>query len=223
MKINLFLSYYHNVNRDREFMFCLKKNIANTYIDKIYVYCEDDLHINDTKLVKIKSENPFFSDFFSEFVRDSINIISNTDIYFDSSLRHALEIKQDQVFCLSRREVDMGLKFRIFKRNIGNSQDTWIFHGIPEKDVIMNSKFRLGKPGCDNHLAWLLAHWGYKVYNPAYLIKAVHVHKSKSRSYSEQDRIPGEYRFVPPAMFFKFNLSERITFMMNVLYEKCFR
>lgn len=226
MKVFLFISYYNNPSRREEFLYCIKKNLKNQFIDKIYVFCEDELPIDNQKLVKIDSgefKNPSFGKIFSFFEKDCINIVANTDIYFDSSIRLVKNLKSNEVFCLSRREISWGLNFQIFKRRVGNSQDAWIFNGQVYEDVVDKSDFSLGKPGCDNHLAWLLNNSSYKLYNPAYDIKAVHVHKSQSRSYTAKDRVIGEYLNIVPDSYFGYSFSMRINYYLNIIYEKCFQ
>jgi hypothetical protein len=188
--------------------------------------CEDDLPINNDKIIKIPLGNvkkPTFKSLFSLFKDNNINIIANTDIYFDSSLSIAKAIKHNEVYCLNRREPIGITKFRIFKRNIGNAQDAWIFKGRVSDSVIQSTNFPLGTPGCDNHLAWVLHNNGYNLLNPSYFIRAIHLHKSNYRNYSKDDRIEGEYLYIKPTFKFKFSIREKFTYLMNILYEKCTR
>src|SRR5204862_5215377 len=55
------------------------------------------------------------------------------------------------------------------RRGMATSQDVWAFEG-PVKPVAF-SDFALGKPGCDNRIAYELGQAGYEVLNPCLSIK----------------------------------------------------
>jgi hypothetical protein len=104
------------------------------------------------------------------------------------------------------------------KQGLSDSQDSWIFKHIhkytsnnkpPETiyNLVQSSiiklidneetlsedfKFQLGKPGCDNYVAYLLDKLGMQVINLCSKIITLHHHLSSIRNYSEQDRV-GDY------------------------------
>lgn len=105
------------------------------------------------------------------------------------------------------------------KGGLSDTQDTWIFKSIrsPHKmmanspqtirslveasinKLIKNEeplneefKIQLGKPGCDNYVAYLLDRLGIKVINLCSKIITLHHHMSQKRNYSEKDRV-GSY------------------------------
>lgn len=58
--------------------------------------------------------------------------------------------------------------------------------------------FQLGKPGCDNRIAYLFKDAGLLPINPCKKIKSYHYHSSGFRTYTQKERIPRPYLLVPP-------------------------
>jgi hypothetical protein len=82
------------------------------------------------------------------------------------------------------------------------AQDTWIYHSNfnINKSQQLITDFELGKPGCDNHINYIFAILGYKIYNEPYYIKTYHNHKSNFRTYNETMRVPSPYVFITPVL-----------------------
>lgn len=208
-KINLFIEYYEEKNTDRmaEYIECLKRNIENDYIDKIFLITEDSsVNANNKKIKIIKVnyrltyENAFniindYSD------KDDINVLSNSDIYFNYTLQELRfnKFTRNDVLCLTRWNVN---KDSIIFHNRKDSQDVWIFFG-KIRNVNENMNFNLGKPGCDNRIAAELTKLNYNLLNPSLTIKAFHLHQTKVRNYESKigsvDRIPKPYCFIIPS------------------------
>ena len=197
--MNLFINYFDHPNeaRKREIDFCLKKNEENKFIDNIIV-------IN-------KNHRCTYGDFLAEMWNypDQVNIIANSDIYFDETIKLAEGIKGGQCYALTRWEFMNGNVID-FNHRHGKpsppqwSQDAWIFRGSIKPDKFYNVKavnsqtrqsemipFSLGIPGCDNKFAALLKESGIKVTNPSYDIKAIHVHKESARKYPNYQILSG--------------------------------
>jgi hypothetical protein len=60
-----------------------------------------------------------------------------------------------------------------FMRPRTDSQDAWIFTPPMKEKVVHLSGFELGRPQCDNRLAYLLVDAGYSVLNAAFAVRAV--------------------------------------------------
>lgn len=180
--VNLFLNYYYDENnlRNRELEFCLYKNISNKNINTIIIESKSRLKYSDffSYIKKIKAFN-------------DVNIIANLDIYFDDSVVLCESIGGKNVYALSRWD---DLRGRLVHFDRQDSQDAWVFRGIPEGVV---GDFYLGVPGCDNKIAFQFKDAGYSVYNPSFDIKAIHVHQSRKRNYSRRDSVPPPYLVVP--------------------------
>lgn len=221
MKINLFQSYFIDSDpaRQQELDTCLKKNIFNPLITKIYLIIEGDLSeaivrdliaVDITKLVLIRRPGiPTYKDFFNliaerEPEEDSINIISNLDIYFNETLSRLHVISETDVYCLSRWEEKEDGSIQQLRRN--DSQDAWIFRG-KIYDQEMDCDFCMGIPGCDNRIAWEFDQT-YKVSNPSNSIQSIHLHLTNKRNYTDgkdargndivKYSVPQPYKMVRP-------------------------
>jgi hypothetical protein len=112
------------------------------------------------------------------------------------------------------------LKTKLYKslvNNLSGTQDSWIFKkiepkllneapetisGLVEQSILKLTntkyilsdefKFQLGKPGCDNYVAFLIDKLGMRVINNCSTIITLHHHISNKRNYSEKDRV-GSY------------------------------
>jgi hypothetical protein len=123
MKINLFTSFYKDANPQRyeELVFCFKKNILAGF-DTIFLYEESreietlatELFLqhrgtnNPTKLhTKRQEARATFSDYFSVMAREeyanSINVLSNSDIFFENldSIEKYFNNLQEKSTCLA--------------------------------------------------------------------------------------------------------------------------
>lgn len=208
-KIILITQFYisSNINRQKEILECLLKNLNNSLIDAIYLVTEKeytfremeiDNNINKAKITQINiGKRMKYSDAFDIVERNSLNgyiIISNSDIFFDDTLTNLYKSgssKKKMVYCQLRFEyTDNDLnKCKIFGPR-GDSQDTWIFHSnfniIKEQRKIFN--FELGIPACDNHINYIFSILGYSVHNEPYYIKTYHNHKSDFRTYDSSTK-----------------------------------
>lgn len=187
MKINLFSSYYtvENKKRQAEIDFCYQHNLRNPIIDGCYYFDKG---------------RPTYQDFFqwmAEFPND-INILANSDIYFDETLALVAKIDSRACYALTRWEERFGTIVEFDNKHIGkakamHSQDVWVFKGVPR---IKNADFSLGQPGCDNRIAHIISRQGYKVLNPSLSIHAIHRHRNELREYN-LPKVPGPYQWVP--------------------------
>ena len=209
--VNLFTLWYDEQSDDRltEYELCLQKNLDNELIDKVYVICENVYPKNhfsfNGKIEYIFTEKRLtYNEIFdiiniksSEF---SINILSNTDIYFDNTLRYVdSTLKREFVYCLSRWNVQSNGESIFHNRK--DSQDVWIFRGKVKQNIY--GDFNLGIAGCDNRIAYELKKSGYKLLNPSLSIKAHHLHLTGVRNYkngSVVKRVSQPYEMVPPCL-----------------------
>ena len=200
-QIHLYTTYYNEVNNYRkdELLTCLKNNISNKAISKIIVFNEaDSIPIKSPKLREIIiKKRPTYNDFI-EFINahtteDDINIIANTDIYFDKNIEVLKHINlKDTCLALSRWDTADTIKPKLYNHN--DSQDVWVFKGPIKENLSAN--FPLGVPRCDNRLLYELEKAEYMVLNPAFSIKSYHIHKGqRALVYSEDDKI---YKIPPP-------------------------
>jgi len=186
MRTNLFQSWFISPNEERnlEFEFCLKKNLENPIIDKIFLFTQlEDIPIEHEKIQRIDfNGRPLYQDFF-KFINElrdhgAFSIIANLDIYFDETLELIKFSDVRTVLALTRYDVINHLENRFFSRS--DSQDSWIFFGPIKANI--KSNFPLGIRGCDNRIAAELMRAGYRVLNPSLSIRSFHLHRSGFRS-----------------------------------------
>lgn len=208
VKINLYTTYYPEKNESRlkELQTCLNYNLNNSAIATLIVWNEGgDLNAFDTpklKLISIK-ERPTYKDFINYINQNGedqdIHIIANTDIYFDTDIAVLLQLNLDNIcLALSRWDTTETKTPKLYNHN--DSQDVWVFKGLIKENLKAN--FPLGVPRCDNRLLYELQAAGYQVLNPAFSIKAYHIHKGqRALVYTEEDnvcQIPPPYRYKYP-------------------------
>lgn len=199
--IVLYINFYTDKSKDRqnELDYCIKTNGELSCIDKIYMVVDDvetyqQWSVDYPKIhLHLMNKRPTYMDFFI-FINQTqehpqqINMLSNTDIYFNTSLQQLKSFRWNNVaLCLSHQEA-----------LLADSQDTWAWQG-PMRNITPESSFCLGFPGCENRLANILHKSGYKPHNPSKSIIAMHMHKSMIRHYTHDMRIYGEYTTIQPS------------------------
>lgn len=210
-KVNLFTLWYDEQKQDRlvEYETCLQKNIDNDYIDKIYVICEKVYPKNqfsfNSKIEYIYTDNRLtYAEIFNiiniKTCEFDINILSNTDIYFDQTLKYVdSSLKKDYVYCLTRWNVQVNNESIFHNRK--DSQDVWVFRGKIKENIY--GDFTMGIAGCDNRIAYELKKVSYNLVNPSLSIKCHHLHLTGVRNYKEgkvTKRISPPYEFLNPSL-----------------------
>ena len=181
-EINLFTMVYaaHTKDRQKELDECIERNEANEFIDRF---------------IKIKSMATYDQIFqlTRQFPND-INIIANSDIWFDDSIERFRELNRLEVYALSRYDIEEG-KAKLFYR--ADSQDVWAFRGAMHG---VSAPYSQGRPGCDNNIAWRFKEAGFKVLNPAKSIYTYHIHKSNHRSSvnTHWNKVQSPYLLIEP-------------------------
>jgi hypothetical protein len=212
--MNLLIEYFKSQNqqRDNEFKTCINENIKNLHIKKIYVFISDesilDIQSDKIEIVKIDKRPSylFLFDFCNQNLKDEICIISNTDIFFDDTLKYLQTDLTNQFISLTRWDIvpyqgSWGMQFYDHSwRGIYTtgqlSQDCWAF----KSPILLDNRcdFIMGKPGCDNRIVQILHENGYNVKNPSKQIITKHLHVSNHRTYNPTDLIYGPYLLVTP-------------------------
>ena len=213
-KIYLIYQFFvhKDADRNKELRKCLRFNVENPHIDKIYllnekIYTNAELGIESAKIEQINIVNRIkFKDIFSFVEQEQLKgyiITCNADIFFDktvNNLRKSKMSKNKQILTQLRFEytdIQLG-KCKLFGPR-ADSQDTWIWHSNynPYKERKMfNTIF--GKPGCDNKLTYLFNLIGFDVVNQPYFVKTYHIQKSQERDYNSLQPMPRPYMIVSP-------------------------
>lgn len=194
--------------RLREFLTCIERNAANPHISGVHVFLEDavepaELVARHPQLASPKvrlvphGQRLTFHDLFAYANRELPGrrvLVANADIFFDDTL--ALLDGYDlfgRLLCLSRWDLQANGAWQLY--DFESSQDAWIFQApLPAIDC----HFHLGLLGCDNRLAWEAERAGLVLSNPSRSIRACHLHGSGVRRYTQQQRLHGPTRGVPP-------------------------
>lgn len=197
--ITLFQPYYYapTDTRRKENERCLRANIELLAITKIVLVIDDgsELPCTDAKIKVIRFEKrPTYNDFFElmQTHGGEYNVLANTDMYFDSTIKKIQAMRANQCYALTRYEPVFG-SWVLYPHH-QCSQDTWVFKGAPKG---INGDFGNGRPGCDNRIAAEIEKAGYQVSNPALSIKTYHVHQSNERFYTRSETVPEPYKLVP--------------------------
>jgi len=183
--IRLFYNYYKDKNpaRAKEIDFCLQKNLDNPHIT---------VEVIDSP--GKPTYNYFFQKINEKTGPNDVNIICNSDIFFDDTIQLVEKIQHKECYVLLRWEWYPNGRSQLFERP--DSQDTWIVRGKVEN---VNGNFTLGVRGCDNRIAEEFRVAGYNIYNPARSIKSYHVHNSMVRNYTMADVVPPPYFTIGPS------------------------
>mgnify|MGYP006279845067 CR=1 FL=1 len=202
--IRLLTTYYQETNSARraEYDQCLQLNIDCPAIDEIVIFNEGAGQVSTHKKVRTvpTQKRPSYSQFFDYINRCTvacdINIVANTDIYFDASIG-VLDHLDLTCACLALSRWDVGSgETRLFDRN--DSQDCWIFRGRIKE---VEAGFNVGVPRCDNRIAYELEKAGYRVLNPSFSIRAYHLHSGVRAEYNADNLshfVPPPYKYVWP-------------------------
>ena len=245
LNVNLITSFYidKNEKRQQEIEYCLIENFRNPTISKVAAFlCDEESNIRINEIIQTyyldknkfqpilygATKRPTYDDHFSvtQQFKDDINIISNSDIMFDeygitSMIDYFLDNGKKKCIALSRYE----LKNDYSHVNASHldyewSQDCWIFYGGVDSDE--SYSFPLGKPGCDNRIAFVLAQNGYEVINPSKTIRTYHLHLSQVRHYTsnDSDRIQPPYKLLPTTFLPKTNAIKNESQQLLVTFTK---
>ena len=209
-KIFLITQFYidNNKSRQAEIRKCLRLNVSNKNIDKIYLlnerkYSEKELGIKSDKIcqiiIKKRLSYKRVFDIIEDHQLDGYIVLTNSDIFFDASI---LQVKKCQlstekkVYALLRHEYEenKSLKSCSLFGPRGDSQDVWIFHSSQNmnKEHRILFDFHLGVPACDNKIAYLWNILGYQCYNEPNLLKCYHHHTTKKRNYTNKTTRPAK-------------------------------
>jgi hypothetical protein len=223
MRVYLYTNWYKAkaVERNTENETCLRINLENPIIDKIYLLCDDDKDFPvHKKIIGIRGSRATYNSFFKVMneSKPDISIMANSDIYFDKTLDYLKFLKEADCYALTRWDVVDGNSI-FFNRQ--DSQDVWIFKGV----VKVNAPFESGRLGCDNRIAYELKQTGYMVTNPSKTIKVYHLHseaRAENENHDKSKTIPPPYEYVLPAELRPFiSIVTRNYYKREEMFKNC--
>jgi hypothetical protein len=189
--INLAYNYYktNEDSRNQELLTCFTNLKNNSKIDNFLILNETDELIENGFVERERVKVQRYIDILNNITSpNDINIIINSDCYIVESNIEKIKnsFGDGEFWCLSRNDVPTN--------RMMEAQDAWIFKG----KTTIKADFYLGKPGCDNRLAFLASELNYRVLNPSLDICMNHVHANQTSTYFEHERIPKPYCLVTP-------------------------
>lgn len=204
--VRLITSYYIDKVRDRnqELIQCLVHNCNNKGIDEIILLTDVEVDcpvVSDKINIVNVGGRPTYQDAFNfaSFDKECINIVCNADIYIDERNLFLIivSLRENEIYALSRWDVDDINSGTGRLHNCESSQDTWIFKGEVKEGMY---NIPIGIPGCDNRILHELESAGYVISNPSKNIKSFHLHKTNIHNYdvSKKSIIEKPYLFVKP-------------------------
>jgi len=203
---------HKDTDRNKELRECLRFNVENPNVDKIYllnekIYNKEELGVESGKIEQRNIVNRIkFKDIFSFVEQEQLKgyiITCNADIFFDKTVNNLRTSEMSK-----KKQILTQLRFDYTDKQLGkcklfgpraDSQDTWIWHSNfnPYKEAkIFN--FMFGKPGCDNKLTYLFNLIGFEVFNQPFFVKTYHIQKSQERDYGGLPGMSGPYILVSP-------------------------
>ncbi len=207
--IILYIPFYDepNLQRRNELEECLAANLANPLINKIVLIADETISEVNTcfsKLIVHKlNKRCTFKDIIYDIVPiysddSTINIISNSDIEFNSSLERLKFIDWSSQALSCSRWDKKNNAWEVYPT--WDSQDFWVFKGKAKEG--MDIDFYQGIPGSDNRITYELDKVGYWVFNPSKDIVGKHHHESGVRYYIKNgiptSAIPAPYKLLHP-------------------------
>ena len=180
--INLFVQYYQcgNEERQKELDACSRINHQKKHFHKIFSLTE---RLTYRQIFELTKEYD-----------DCINVIANSDIFFDETILYSRFMGEKDCYALSRWDYYNNGVCSLYDKE--NSQDVWIFNGSVKE--VNNCDFYLGILGCDSRVAHEIKQAGYNILNPSKTIHAIHLHNSGFRTYKNVEPIAGPYYYIKP-------------------------
>jgi hypothetical protein len=177
----------------------MQYHLASPFIEKIHLFIDDEEALNTLKLISNNSDKfviicvgkkPKYIDFFRyivEHLKNTICMITNTDILlYECDQKLITNVKENKIsYALTRYEHDMS--HPLIDNYLG-SHDCYIFNSaFLESSVLSNENINFFQnfPGIESHIIKTFCDEGFKVQNPCYQIKIVHLHQSGLRQHGK--------------------------------------
>jgi hypothetical protein len=184
--------------RSKELEDCLVNNIACSFVEKIHLFIDDEDALNRLNELKNGSEKvvvisvgikPKYNDFFRyilDNLKDTVCMITNSDIYLSNCDLNLIERVKNEKICyaLTRYEYDMS---HPLINNYQGSHDCYIFNSsfIDENIINHHTDFYQNIPGIESQIVKNFCNFNFKVFNPCKQIIIVHLHKTNLRNHGE--------------------------------------
>jgi hypothetical protein len=188
--INLITTFYieHEPQRAQELRECLRRNIENIHITKIYVLVERGADteplLQHPKVVSLvvpigRQTYAHMITVANHYCQNEAVVFSNTDTYFDDSI--ALlpsHLAPKTLFVLTRRDLQTdGSSPWTFSQQ---SSDAW---AVRAPITAADTQIEIGLMGCESLFVGRMLRAGYEIHNVSLDINCFHLHISQKRNY----------------------------------------
>jgi hypothetical protein len=209
--LTLYTQYYRCKTSDRQLEIdeCLRRNLNHPGISKVVLFREADAPPLPQASMPVevveRNERITYSEWFRWVQRQDqgIGLLLNADMYLDEGLEHlAASLDSPDTFLALTRYNPGHAGFHLNDYPHW-TQDVWGVRADAElpESLLYASAFPLGFPGCDNRIAYVMWSHGFRIRNPCYHVRSVHLQASTARHYDKtSDRLYGGVSYVHPSL-----------------------
>jgi hypothetical protein len=211
MDLTLYAQTYRasTQGRQQELNECLRRNLNHPGIRKVVLFKESDAPPLPEATVELEvvesNERITYAEWFRWVKRQGsgIGLLLNADIYLDEGLEHLAATFDSPESFLALTRYNPGHAGFHLNDYPHWTQDVWGVRADAElpESLLYASSFPLGFPGCDNRIAYVMWSHGFRVRNPCYHVRSVHLQASTARHYDKtSDRLYGGVSYVHPSL-----------------------
>lgn len=211
MDLVVYSQYYRTRTPDRQLEIdeCLRRNLNHPGISRMVLFCESDAPPVPEGTVPVEvvssDERITYAEWFRWVKRQGsgIGLLLNADIYLDEGLEHLTATCNGPDTFLALTRYNPGHAGFHLNDYPHWTQDVWGVRADAElpESLLYASSFPLGFPGCDNRIAYVMWSHGFRVRNPCYHVRSVHLQASSARAYDKtSDRLYGGVSYVHPSL-----------------------
>ena len=211
MQLVAYTQYYRckTADRQREIDECLRHNLNHPGIRKLVLFKESDAPPLPQATVDLEVVESNTRITYAEWFRwvkrqgSGIALLLNADLYLDEGLEHLAATFDTPETFLALTRYNPGHAGFHLNDYPHWTQDVWGVRADAElpESLLYASGFPLGFPGCDNRIAYVMWSHGFRVRNPCYHVRSVHLQASAGRHYDKtSDRLYGGVSYVHPSL-----------------------
>lgn len=211
MELVVYSQYYRTRTPERQLELdeCLRRNLNHPGISRMVLFTESDAPPVPQGTVPVEvvesHERITYAEWFRWVQRQGsgIGLLLNADIYLDEGLEHlAASFNGPDTFLALTRYNPGHAGFHLNDYPHW-TQDVWGVRADAElpESLLYASSFPLGFPDCDNRIAYVMWSHGFRVRNPCYHVRSVHLQASTARHYDKtSDLLYGGVSYVHPSL-----------------------
>ena len=211
MDLVVYSQYYRTRTPERQLELdeCLRRNLNHPGISRVVLFCESDAPPVPEGTVPVEVVTSDERITYAEWLRwvkrqdSGIGLLLNADIYLDEGLEHLKASFNTPEAFLALTRYNPGHAGFHLNDYPHWTQDVWGVRADAElpESLLYASSFPLGFPGCDNRIAYVMWSHGFRVRNPCYHVRSVHLQASTARAYDKTgDRLYGGVSYVHPSL-----------------------